>query len=105
DYDVYAWHPAGSNRTTSAPHIVRHASGTATVIVNQTINGGYWNWLGRYGFVSGNTGYVRITDAFSDGSVVVADAIRFVSVEPVIVYTNQLAGFEWRAAETATQGF
>ncbi|MBA4147500.1 MAG: DUF1800 family protein [Verrucomicrobia bacterium] len=106
EYDVYTWHPAGSNRTAGAPHVITHAGGSSTVYVNQKVNGGVWNLLGRFNFAAGTTGYVRITDTFADaGQLVMADAIRFASVIPIDVETHPIAGYEWRATQTAPQSF
>ena len=80
NYIVYEWHPAGANRTTSAPIAITHGGGTQTVTINQQINGGQWNPLGTFNFAAGTSGYVRIRDDFTGGSVVMADAIKFVYV-------------------------
>jgi hypothetical protein len=81
NYQVYEWHPQGSNRTTAAPHVVTHSAGSTQVNVNQTVNGGQWNLLGTFNFSAGTGGNVKITDAFPDTTqVVVADAIKFVYV-------------------------
>lgn len=82
-YKVYGWHPQGSNRTTNAPHIIRHSGGSQTLFANQKINGGRWNLLGTFSFAAGTNGYVRITDGFPDTTqVVLADAIKFAYVPP-----------------------
>ncbi|MFN7141148.1 MAG: family 10 glycosylhydrolase, partial [Limisphaerales bacterium] len=80
-YEVYQWHSQGSNRTTNAPYVINHSGGSATVRVNQQVNGGKWNLLGTYNFAAGTAGYVRIQDDFPDtAQVVMADAVRFVKV-------------------------
>ena len=76
-YAVYEWHSVGSNRTTNGIHQITHKNGTTNVIVNQRLNGGRWNHLGAFEFSAGANGYVRITDAFTVGNVVMADAIKF----------------------------
>lgn len=80
NYLVYEWHPAGANRTPSAPVAITDSGGTQTVTINQQLNGGQWNSLGVFNFAAGTSGYVRIRDDFTGGSVVMADAIRFVYV-------------------------
>lgn len=77
-YQVYARWTQGSNRATNAPIIVTHASGTATVSVNQQINGSKWVPVGAYYFHMGTTGNVVVSNAGANG-VVIADAIRFES--------------------------
>ncbi|MBA4147156.1 MAG: family 10 glycosylhydrolase [Verrucomicrobia bacterium] len=81
-YAVYEWHSQGSNRTTGAPIVVNYSGGSQTVSLNQQINGGQWNLVGTYNFATGTSGNIRITDNFSTGSVVIADAIRMVFVSP-----------------------
>jgi hypothetical protein len=80
NYNVYEWHPQGTNRTTDAPVEITFNGGTQTVTVNQQINGGTWVLLGTFNFSAGTTGYVRIKDNFTTGSVVLADAVKFVYV-------------------------
>lgn len=83
NYQVFEWHPAGSNRTIAAPHIITHTNGSTTIFVNQQIAGGAWNSLGTFGFAAGTVGKVRITDNFSDtGHIVIADAIKFSFIPP-----------------------
>ena len=78
NYAVYEWHPQGTNRTTDAPVEIGYSGGTQTVTINQQVNGGTWVLLGIYHFAAGSTGYVRVKDNFSTGSVVLADAVKFV---------------------------
>jgi hypothetical protein len=81
DYEVYEWHPQGSNRTTNAPHVISYNGGTTTVGINQKVNGGQWNLLGTFNFASGTAGNVKIQDDIPDpAQVLMADAIRFVMV-------------------------
>lgn len=82
-YQVFEWHPQGSNRSTNAPHEINYNGGTYTALVNQKVNGGLWNLLGTFDFAAGTTGKIRVTDAFPDaGQVVMADAIKLVYVQP-----------------------
>ncbi len=75
-YQVYAWWPAGANRTTTATYLIYHSGGTTTVVKNQQINGGQWNLLGTFNFGSG-TNQVKLTPWTTAGFVVVADAIKW----------------------------
>ncbi|MNQ80421.1 Xanthan lyase precursor [compost metagenome] len=81
-YNVYIWWPAHFNRATNIPVDIVHASGTASVSIDETSNGGQWNLVGSYSFAAGTTGYVKIrTDSVNGvNGVVVADAVRFVPV-------------------------
>jgi hypothetical protein len=96
-YQVYVWHPQGSNRTLGAPFVVKGSGGSiSTVLVNQQVNGGGWRLLGEFKFLAGpDSSSVKITDAFSDGGkVVIADAVQFVYVPPLQapIITRQPAG-------------
>ena len=66
------------------PHVVSHADGVDTVLVNQDASSGFcgeWEVLGEYNFVAGVLGSVEITDAgVVPGIYVGADAARFTSV-------------------------
>ncbi len=80
DWAVYAWYPQGSNRTTQAQYLIRHATGYDTVYLNQQINGGRWSYLGTYTMTAGDSCFVQITNLGTDTSkCVIADAIRFYS--------------------------
>lgn len=73
---VYAWWPAGSNRSTTAPYIVAHAGGTTTVSKNQQVNGGSWQSLGSWSFNAGNN-TVKLSCWTGTGFVVMADAVMW----------------------------
>lgn len=110
-YDVYEWHPQGTNRTTAAPYVITYSGGSTTVYVNQQTNGGMWNLLGTYSFATGTAGNVKITDNFSDTSqVVIADAVKFVykGASDVIV-DNSNSGFtassNWTTGTSATDKY
>lgn len=78
-YEVYEWHPQGTNRSTGTPHWIYHSTGVRSLKVNQQVNGGRWNYLGTYHFMAGTSSRVRVTDGFSDsGKVALADAVKFV---------------------------
>ena len=71
-YEVFAWWSAGPNRATNAIYTIN----TATVSVNQKINGGGWQSLGVFDFEPNKGQSVWLNDR-ADG-VVVANAVRFV---------------------------
>ena len=75
NYAVYAWWPAGTNRSSSAPYIIHYNGGTQTVSVNQQTNGGKWNYLGTWPFTNGNN--VQLSCQTNTGYVVIADAVKF----------------------------
>ncbi|MFZ5568882.1 MAG: PKD domain-containing protein [Thermodesulfobacteriota bacterium] len=79
EYEVSAWWTYFSNRVSSAPIRIQHASGTTTVYVNQRLNGGQWNSLGTFSFVAGITYTVTITGANSTYTTC-ADAVKFTEI-------------------------
>lgn len=78
NYAVYAWWPAGSNRSTAAPYIIAYNGGEANVKVNQQVNGGKWNGLGTYNFAAGTGGDIKLSCWAASGYIVAADAIKLV---------------------------
>jgi hypothetical protein len=78
-YEVFAWWVAAFNRCTDTPIIISHRDGQDTTRVNQTLNGSKWNSLGHYYFSGDSAGFVRISDAATQGSYIVADAVRFLA--------------------------
>ncbi len=80
-YAVEAWWSQGANRSTNAPYVVYHSTGSSTVNVNQQANGGKWNSLGVYNFTNG-VNQVKLSCWTTTGFVVIADAIRFVPQQP-----------------------
>ena len=79
-YEVFMWWTATDTRPTGAKVDVNSAGGASTVYVNQALNGGKWNSLGTYKFVS--SGSVVITassEKLANGSTTAtcADAVMF----------------------------
>jgi PKD repeat protein len=79
DYNVFAWYPASSNNSTSAPYTVNHALGSTTVTVDQRVNGGQWNSLGVFHFDVDDYSVI-LTDDVGGGNVI-ADGIRIEYVD------------------------
>lgn len=75
NFEVFAWWSQGSNRTTTAPYTIPHASGSTTINVNQQINGGSWQSLGTYTLNAGPN-QVRLGTIGTSGFVMIADAIK-----------------------------
>lgn len=76
-YRVYARWTSDSNRASAVPIDITGTAGTATVTVDQTINGGYWYPIGTYTLDPASSSVV-IRNAGTTGFVV-ADAVRFVA--------------------------
>jgi hypothetical protein len=79
-YSVYMRWTSATNRASAARVTICTPSGTLSRTVNQRINGGTWNLLGRYYFSAGygvGSGSVILSATGADGCVV-ADAVKFV---------------------------
>jgi len=74
-WNVRAWWPAGSNRSTTTPYIVATDAGSTTVNKNQQINGGSWQLLGTWNMSGTKT--VQISCWTATGFIVVADAVKW----------------------------
>jgi len=82
-YEVYLHWTYWSNRCTSAP--IRIYNGTQLVVyetVNQRENGSQWNRIGLGGYNFTDTARVVI-EAASTSCTTCADAVKFISAEPV----------------------
>jgi hypothetical protein len=77
-YDVYMRWTSGSNRSDAVPVNVISSNDGAAISVDQQVNGGIWNYIGTYSFAAGTDGYVELTNEGTDGSYVIADAVKFV---------------------------
>ncbi len=107
NYQVYEWHSQGANRTTAGQIIVNYNGGSQPLSINQSINGGKWNWLGTFNFAAGSSGNVRVTDLFSTGSVVIADAIKFLPPPADIIIDNPAASYvgTWSTGTASTDKY
>lgn len=76
-YEVFELHPEGTNRTGNAEILLFDGAATHSHTINQKTNGGTWISLGVYTLPAGTDVYTRVTDNFSDGDVVMADAFKF----------------------------
>lgn len=76
EYAVYVSYRSVPGSTDSARYIVKHLGGTSTFVVNQSIGGGTWVYLGTFPFAEGTEGCV-ILDTEGVKGVVCADAVRF----------------------------
>jgi hypothetical protein len=82
-YEVRMIYSANANRATNVPVTIVSAEGTKAATVNQRIAPRIdrtYHSLGTYRFEAGKQGVVTITNAGTDGHVIV-DAIQFLPVE------------------------
>jgi hypothetical protein len=80
EYGVYVSYPGKSDNTTTARYIVSHSGGNTEFIVNQTIGGGTWIYLGSFLFKAGKSipkGSVMVTGVPENNEYVALDAVRF----------------------------
>ncbi len=93
-FEVYATWVSGSNRTSDATYHVYHDAGIDSITVDQTQNGGQWNYLGTYTMSRSESAcvfnseftprdQVRLYSDFSNGTVISSDAVRYVLVEEI----------------------
>jgi hypothetical protein len=75
-FDVSMWWTTWPSRSSNIPVDVNDSTGTTRVFVNQLANGGVWNSLGTFSFVSGEVYEVTIT-AQPDPTSTSADAVKF----------------------------
>lgn len=76
-YEVYLRWTSNENRATNARVEVVHTGGADATTVNQQINGGSWQSIGKYKFAAGTAGTVTLSNKDANGYVI-ADAVRFV---------------------------
>lgn len=91
NYNVSAWWPATGTQTSAAPYTVNHGLGSTAVTVDQRINGGRWNSLGKFYF-DANEYSVLLTDNAESG-LVVADGVKVGDVNnpPEVVQSDFIA--------------
>lgn len=95
-YDVSVWYPQGANRANNAPFQVSFNGGSTNVLVNQQTGGGAWQLIAaNMEFAKGTNGFVRLGNN-ANGSVVIADAVRFEYVTAQDFPTNNTVPIWWR---------
>lgn len=81
DYEVFVLWTGRSYNAPSVPVTVTHAGGSATTLIDQTLENGEWFSLGVHPFAAGTAGNVLISNTGTTGRVV-ADAVRFYKSGP-----------------------
>lgn len=82
-YEVYTRWISGSNRANNVPYTITTATGAQVVVKDQTTQGGQWVQLGTYYFNEGSNASVTVSNTgTAEGKYVVADAVRFVLLDP-----------------------
>ncbi len=93
DYYIYMHWVASSNRASAIPVSIEGTeSHGITVDQYSPMAEASWHYLGRYHFSAGSSGYVSISDeGLASGSVIIADAVRWVLAEPLTVESPEAA--------------
>jgi hypothetical protein len=95
-YDLDVWYTPGANRTTAARYDIAHQTGTAQVTRSQATGGNAWSHLaGNLSFAKGTNGYARVRNDSTVGTVVIADAFRWVLRNPAPLPSGQVPDW-WR---------
>ncbi|MEO8231553.1 MAG: xanthan lyase [Ignavibacteriota bacterium] len=79
-YAVYISYSASDSNVTDAHYKIIHSGGETEFLVNQTIGGGTWIYLGTFKFDKGNKklqGVVLSNQSKDENKIVSADAVRF----------------------------
>ncbi len=80
DYAVYVSFPASAANSTSVKYTVNHSGGSTSFLVNQTMGGGTWIYLGTLTFKKGKdikAGSVVVENAGEKNKYIGLDAVRF----------------------------
>lgn len=85
-YRVYMNWTSGTGRPIIAPVEIRHEDGVSNLTIDQSLNGGKWNYLGIYNFKTDGTGSVKLM-ASAVGSTI-ADAVLFEQINDVSSIQN-----------------
>jgi hypothetical protein len=80
-YSVYVYYPQGTNRSNAARFTATDMGGPTLHTVNQQATGGQWVLLGPHLLKSGEYYTVVLDDGEPSGSVVIADAVRWLKVQ------------------------
>jgi len=79
-YEVRLSHCYNIRRSINSPVTIRHADGEKTIRINQQEvpeHGKLFRPLGKFRFVKGAKGFVRISNEGTEGKYVIADAVQF----------------------------
>jgi hypothetical protein len=83
-YQVAISYSINPNRATNVPVTVHHAAGETKLTVNQKLTpkpGGLFHVLGTFDFAAGKEGWIEISNAGTDGHVIV-DAAQWLAAPP-----------------------
>jgi len=77
EYAVYVSYVRNDENITDAHYTVYHSGGKTEFLVNQTIGGGTWIYMGTFRFEKGTNGKVELTNQSNEsGKLISVDAVR-----------------------------
>lgn len=85
--EIAVFYRAGTNRATSTKYIIQTSEGKYEVFIDQTQNNLQWVVLGTYPCKEGEISVTLDAAGSLGGSVVIADAVRFIGEVPLITPT------------------
>jgi hypothetical protein len=80
EYAVYISYPGRADNSKAAKYTISHTGGKTEYLVNQTIGGGTWIYLGTFQFKAGKnsaTGSVMVSGGEDGNEYIAMDAIKF----------------------------
>jgi len=95
EYAVYISYISTENSVTDARYTIKYSGGQKTFIVNQTIGGSTWIYLGKFHFSSDTTisQYIKLSNVSkSKNKIVSADAIRLGGGFGIVERDEQTSG-------------
>lgn len=108
-YAVYVTYPSFSNSIKDAHYVLFHKGGLTEFLVNQSIGGGTWVYLGTFEFEAGehDSGKIMLTNISKGEGIVCADAVKFgggmgnlmpahVTVETEMVDTTEIKHYTYQ---------
>jgi len=101
-YKVYARWTSWTNRATNAQYIIRHSGTDFITPQDQTQKGGTWVLLGSFDFDGNGEEYVTLTNVADN--IVIADAVRFEELVPIVDNTDAEITGTW-GASSSTAGY
>lgn len=77
EYAIYVSYAANDENITDAHYTVYHSGGKTEFLVNQTIGGGTWIYLGTFRFEKGKKGWIELTNQSKEtGKWISVDAVK-----------------------------
>lgn len=94
-YNIEVMYPAGDNRSRESKWLISFDGGKEEVVVNQKVKGGQWVPIAKEKpMAAGTAGFVQLgNNTGALGSIVIADAVRFIPVGGSAPVAGNAGGF------------